>query len=712
MIFLTMNKNSRQINISTPKARSIKYVIVLLITLIFLSAIPFTAQAQENQSGNIFQRYWQEFSVKDALISSVPILGTSYQATGLVKKGIEKATGEEISVFGLAMNIIDQFLLLVGQLFLTMASWILWAAGTLLNMSISVGIKTMGATIEKTSAIKNAWEIFRDLINITFIFSLLYVAINTIVSGLKDDSKRILRNIIIAALLINFSYFFTSILIDASNILTLEVYDSMTNCNLDEGDPGFISKADNGLSTCFMNALGLQTFFNPGTETSSFWNSISVRADFGMVGAMFLGAIFILVAAVVFFAAAIMIISRFIVLIFLLITSPAMFLGLIIPKMKGVSGGWYKKLTEALISLPVLFIFLLVTYKITEETDIVASGGAFSGIFEGAQSSLAIFINFVIIIGFLIASMVIAKKTGAVGAESSVNFATNTLGGLGRRSFGRVGNWVANNQKLKDASENSALARFARRAGFKAAKGSWDIRAGADKIPGVAAAMKASGFNFGKEQKGGFSQMVDDKEKKLRADAEMLGLDKKKASDDERAAAKKTIDSGDKFFTNEKDANAFKKIAEALESSAKELSQSESGLSNAQSRVATAKAGGDELEILQAIRDLEKTQKRLDVAESNRDKAQLAADIKDENSEASKLVNKQIKLNTYSKVYGGPVRNVAGRFPGLGIRFNAQKKLQDSVRKEMEKPSDEQSLEKLLKGLKDQSKSESEKEKS
>ncbi|MEK7801795.1 MAG: hypothetical protein AAB276_05010, partial [Pseudomonadota bacterium] len=73
--------------------------------------------------------------------------------------------------------------------------------------------------------VTSAWEIVRDFANMLFIFVLLYVGINTMLGG--AGHTRAIFMVIIVALLINFSLFFTKIIIDAGNILAVGVYESI-----------------------------------------------------------------------------------------------------------------------------------------------------------------------------------------------------------------------------------------------------------------------------------------------------------------------------------------------------------------------------------------------------------------------------------------------------------------------------------------------------
>ena len=78
-----------------------------------------------------------------------------------------------------------------------------------------------------SDSIKTIWVLLRDTANITFIFILLYAAIKQIVMG--EVATKTLKNIIIAAVLINFSLFITKVVIDVGNMILWVVFPFMSH---------------------------------------------------------------------------------------------------------------------------------------------------------------------------------------------------------------------------------------------------------------------------------------------------------------------------------------------------------------------------------------------------------------------------------------------------------------------------------------------------
>ena len=395
-------------------------------------------------------------------------------------------------------------------IWLGLSNFFLWLSGLLLNTSVYLCIVKMGSIITANNgdnAIQNMWVTVRDLINISFIFGLLYISITTIIKGWEgNDSKALLKNIIIAALFINFSFFFTTTLIDLSNILTISIHKKMSECSIPEGlNPQEMEQK--GISFCFMNALKLQT----GFKETNHEGGVSPIAELGSrVTAILMIGLFSVVASVVFMAIAFQIIARFILLIFLIISSPIMFLGFIFPKLDKASKKWFSEFGGALLSIPILFMGLYITYTILISNNLVdnlyqtsgmsTTNSSFAQLAETGYGSFSVLLNFVILISFLIGSLVLAKSASSAISKGGISISKLAMGGVartGRTVVGRFGYTLANEEgrlgkSLKSGANSEkpivrVLSKGLLRAANKAKNSSFDVR----NIKGAAAALKA-----------------------------------------------------------------------------------------------------------------------------------------------------------------------------------------------------------------------------
>jgi len=117
---------------------------------------------------------------------------------------------------------------------LSVSGWVLGASGLFFDIVINQTVENMATLVDSIAGIDIAWRVLRDMVNMIFIFALLYIAIATILRIEEYGAKRLLARIIIVALLINFSLFFTKVAIDASNVLSAEFVNGIKQLNLDK----------------------------------------------------------------------------------------------------------------------------------------------------------------------------------------------------------------------------------------------------------------------------------------------------------------------------------------------------------------------------------------------------------------------------------------------------------------------------------------------
>ncbi|MEK7227526.1 MAG: hypothetical protein AAB641_01380 [Patescibacteria group bacterium] len=434
---------------------------------------------------------------------------------------------------------------------LKLAELITGLAGLLLNYAVQYSVVDMKENLDKAEAVNNAWRVIRDVANMGFIFVLLYAAITTII-GQGQDNQKLIVKIVVVAILINFSLFFTKVIIDISNLLAVTFYDAIA--------PGALSSTvDRGLSNSLMEPLKLQ--------------SIS-KVDIGIVGERLLiigvmGTIVSLIAAFVFFAVAIMFIIRFVVLIFVLILSPIAFVSFVLPQTEQYRKQWWNALSGQAFFAPIYFMLTWIVIVVSRGL-LTSTGGSMATALTGAvgtngeimppdKSSMGILVNFIIMIALLIASLTIAKEWankagGAVGKLTS--WATGAAGGatlgmagrFGRGTFGRAGEAIGDNEKLKAAAAKGGMggmaARLALATGRKTGGASFDMRG--TGLGGTLDAGKAEGkggfVEFRKKKAEGeakFAASLGPSDKTL-AKAEQAVKDAK--TDGERKVAQESLD--------------------------------------------------------------------------------------------------------------------------------------------------------------------------
>ena len=387
-------------------------------------------------------------------------------------------------------GIFTDFLADAGNAILSFFGLLVWAAGVLLNYAILANLNIAGFVTDQTG-VKAAWTIIRDLANIGFIFILLFIGIAMILRLDGYNTKKLLATLIIAALLVNFSMFFAKVVIDVSNAFALEFYEAVSApCN---GNKDILNCLDNGISDRFMQNLKLTTIFNLEGDTgiSGFTKLGNTESGFldaeeinkgNKTGAnielnagnifliTFLGSIFLLITAFVFFAVSILFVIRFIALIILITLSPIGIAAFALPATAQYGSKWWKALFQYSFFAPVYLLFTYIIFKFMDSLtrDFGAEKSMFTAIIKGDSGSVGIIFNFLVITSLMLASLLLARNmSGAVGSKA-VGF-SNTLrkwgqGAILSRTVGRLGYWLGRGQdrtaiRTADTTERGWIGR-------------------------------------------------------------------------------------------------------------------------------------------------------------------------------------------------------------------------------------------------------------
>ncbi|MCK4387102.1 MAG: hypothetical protein KAV41_03425 [Candidatus Pacebacteria bacterium] len=393
----------------------------------------------------------------------------------------------------------DALQMTIADAIITLASSVLWVAGILFNYSMSYTLN-IATVITQTGVVNIGWEIFRDLSNMVFIFILLIISIGTILGTQSYNAKNLLVKVILVALLINFSLFTTKVIIDASNVLTVGFYNATISSAVTAG--GTETPIDKGISSIFAQSLKLHTIYDHTTLKPVAGGNVTLEPKNIWTVCIF-GSIFLLVTAFVFFAASILLIKRLVVLMFLMMISPLAFLGMILPATQAHSKKWWQTLFAESFYAPIYMMFTYVVAKGITSPEFRNSigGGAGSGQSDTFASVLTgsagegmsfIILNFILIIGLMLASIIAASKLGATGAGGMIDMGKKLQGWgqgkIGAGTFGAAGRFGrrfvgGGAQRWSETMEKSGWAKkggFGSKLALKTLRGvgdsSFDIR--------------------------------------------------------------------------------------------------------------------------------------------------------------------------------------------------------------------------------------------
>ncbi len=339
----------------------------------------------------------------------------------------------------IAPSVFNNVVSWLGNRLLTLTSWAVTIGGLFLSisMNITLHIKELYQAIP---AIESTWVTIRDLSSIFIIFMLLYSAI-VMILGVKGPAfGKLVLNIFIAGILINFSLFFVRVAVDASNLVSLQFYNAIAP-KATQGWTIENAYYDGGLSNIFMQSLKIPKIYNnKGWLKDADTTGAIVLATYG-------GAILMITAAFSFFAAAIAFTIRTGLLIFVMALSPLFFVGIIFPQIQAqVSSKLLGILKNQLIFMPVYLGLMYVALRFISDEGFLkifntsALNPELSSVTGFTMAGIVI--QYTIAALFINAPLIAAISFGAWGAKWAPDARSigKMFGGLvGRNTLGRAG---------------------------------------------------------------------------------------------------------------------------------------------------------------------------------------------------------------------------------------------------------------------------------
>lgn len=400
------------------------------------------------------------------------------ESAGWMEKFLEKLGGAAMTGIANTISFINGIIL--QTIFIPLMAVLVRISGAILDTSVifTLSSANLGGKGGEgiASAINTVWGIVRDIINITFIFVLLYASIRMILGTSGTDTKKTVANVVVAALLINFSLFITRIVIDAGNLLAVPLYEKIK------------LGRDVGLGTILFDSMGLTGFWNFEKATQAGWGVPLLVISYLQLGVL-------LIAFVTFLYVSLLMVARTVALIFLMAVSPIGFIGSILPKLAEYSKSWrenlYGQVSVAPLFLLFMYLIILVAGRINEA--IIAANKTIKIDGEGSKDVIEYlsYFQYLFMIVLLIVAVKITKKaSGAIGsavekvgvaaAGIALGAATGGVALLGRATLGRAAASIASNEGLATAASKGGVrgfgARMVMRGADSTSKRSFDAR--------------------------------------------------------------------------------------------------------------------------------------------------------------------------------------------------------------------------------------------
>ena len=285
----------------------------------FIEEYRTTGNSHEYQSG------WQCKQVEDIEISYVS--GTSGDPSGsdndTVKATCTNSLGSSLgwAICGIA-DLVSEAIQTIYE--------------SVIEPSLSVKTSLFYDSNGNRTATFTAWGAFRDLANVVFVIYLLVVIFSQL-TGIGIDNygiKKTLPKLIVAAVMVNLSYFICQLAVDISNILGSNLYNYLSSLGADNvaeyaGSFGWEAAASIGITATVAGAIGAGLFFaiKGGLLTITLGTFIPIFT--ALIGAL-VGVLFM------FFLLGL----RQALVVMLVVLSPLAFVCYIFPNTKNIFDKW------------------------------------------------------------------------------------------------------------------------------------------------------------------------------------------------------------------------------------------------------------------------------------------------------------------------------------------------------------------------------------
>jgi hypothetical protein len=344
------------------------------------------------------------------------------------------------------------------NVFFKVASEIAYGTARMLDFFVYYSTNSASYT---NDFVNQAFAAIRDIANIFFIIALLYVAIKTILDIGVTNSKKTIGVIIIVALLINFSLFFTEVIIDGTNILAKVFYNQTSGVDKN-GNVVTAGGGETSISVGLVDKVDPEKILMAGAGAQNQQDYYTGnKGQFIFLTLLAAGIVFYM--AYVFFMVALLFVGRVVALWLAMIFAPLAFASYTMPfNMPGFGHkDWWDSLLKNAFLAPIFifFLYIIIMFAGFLTTIITYNPGE-----DTMQQVMAVIIPFAILMILLMQAKKIAvefsgeigkaitglvKTVGGFVGGAALGVATGGVAMLGQATIGKHYQNIANDEELR-----------------------------------------------------------------------------------------------------------------------------------------------------------------------------------------------------------------------------------------------------------------------
>ncbi|MDP3901640.1 MAG: hypothetical protein Q8Q37_01520 [bacterium] len=384
-----------------------------------------------------------QFELSDILLSeelSPPQPGSGIE--GALNAPSTEDTDDELCLtFGCALRkFLGWALTKIAYFFSYVASLLIALAGAFITFLVDASKE-----ITSNGFVTTGFGLTLQIANLGFVLAMIFIGIATILRLENYKTKDLLRKLIIAAVLINFSFAIVGVFLDFANIIGNFFLNGVTG----QGGVG-------ALATKLAGSLDIQKLTDAPPVTL---NNVHGLEEFAnvvvLLGALALIAIFNAILVIVFYVTAFLLLLRNIWLMILLIVMPIVWLFWIFPGLSKHWTDWWGKFISWTFFYPAVMFFIYLSINASDQIEksvgtSVNNADATTALASGIgvdTDSVLVFLALLAKSGILVGGLIAAQKIGIAAAGAGIAAA----GAVKGWALGKAGKYTGASWAVKKA---------------------------------------------------------------------------------------------------------------------------------------------------------------------------------------------------------------------------------------------------------------------